>query len=225
MEEEERKEIEAERALITSSEARVAYYNHLNDSTSKRKGSKKRYPRWRNGALIIKFPQDMVLYAQAIFTKKPDWIVETGTWFGGSACFLADMLMLNGGKGVITIDKLYRHQPPHPMVEYIEGSSTDLRKVFRPIRSRLRGKGSVMVILDSDHSTEHVAKELEYYSQLVSVGQYLVAEDSWTKRATPYTPYKAVQEFLKTNDNFKLKHPEDQFIFGVTRDGWLLREN
>ena len=198
---------------------RAQYYEHLDDG-----GSRKKYPRWRNGALVIKFPQDLLLYAQAIFQNKPDWIVETGTWFGGSACFLADMLMLSGGKGVITIDKRGKHQPPHPMVEYIVSSSTDL-KMFRKLRSRLRGAGSVMVTLDSNHSTEHVATELEYYHQLVTVGQYLVVEDCWTRRPEPYLPYKAVQDFLAKRPNFKHCEPEEQFIFAVTRGGWMMRES
>ena len=165
----------------------------------------------------------MILYAQTIFNLKPDWIVETGTWFGGSACFLADMLLLNGGRGVITIDVSGKHQPPHPMVEYIKASSTDL-PMFRRLRSRLKGKGSVMVILDSDHRTEHVAKEMELYSQIVTPGQYMVVEDCWTRHKEPYFPYQAVQEFLEKRKDFTLHHPEDQFIYAVTRDGWLMRE-
>ncbi len=203
---------------IYSAEARNQYYLHHDAG-----GSKKKYPRWRNGALIIKFPNDLALYQQAIWDNKPDWIIETGTWFGGSACFFGDMLMLNGGKGVITIDKSYRHQPPHPFVDYVKGSSVDL-PLFRRIRSRVKGRGSVMVVLDSDHSTEHVARELELYQQLVTVGQYMVVEDCWTKRSTPYFPYAAVQEFVKTHDNFTLHHPEEQFVFAVTRDGWLMRD-
>ena len=202
--------------MLTDWETRVAYYKHHHNSNPQN------YPRWRNGALVIKFPQDMILYAQAIFTRKPDWIIETGTWFGGSSCFLADMLLLNGGKGVVTIDLLFRHQPPHPMVEYIKGSSTDL-PMFRKLRSRFKGQ-RVMVVLDSNHRTPHVRRELGLYSQIVSPGQYLVVEDCWTRREEPYWPYPAVQEFLAENKNFELHHPEDQFIFASTRDGWLMRK-
>jgi cephalosporin hydroxylase len=204
--------------MIADETMRSEYYKHIDDN-----GTKKKYPRWRNGALVIKFPSDMMLYAQTIFTLKPDWIIETGTWFGGSACFFADMLLLNGGKGVITIDKAFRHQPPHPMVEYIKGSSTDL-PMFRKLRSRLKGKGSVMVVLDSDHRTEHVAREMEIYSQLVTPGQYMVVEDCWTKHPEPYFPYPAVQEFIAKREDFELQHPEQQFVFAVTRDGWLMRK-
>jgi cephalosporin hydroxylase len=201
-------------------EMRIKYYEYIHNPPQ---GVYKNYPRWRDGALVVKFPQDMILYAQVIFNNKPDFIIETGTWFGGSACFFADMLLLNGGKGVITIDVKSEHQPPHPMVEYITSSSTDL-PMFRRLRSRLKGKGSVMVVLDSNHATKHVAKELELYRQLVTAGQYMVVEDCWTRHEVPYPPHAAVQGFIKDNDEFELKHPEDQFVYAVTRDGWLLKK-
>jgi cephalosporin hydroxylase len=203
--------------LITDEEMKIQYYNYLDAE-----GTKKNYPFWR-GIQIKKFPQDLVLYAQAIFKAKPDWIVETGTWLGGSASFFGDMIMLSSGKGVITIDVHDKHQPPHPFVEYIKGSSIDLN-LFRALRRRLKDKGSVMVILDSDHSTKHVARELELYSQIVSPGQYMVVEDCYTRRQQPYFPYPAVQEFVGKAANFKLHTPEDQFVFAVSRGGWLMRE-
>jgi len=179
-------------------------------------------PRWR-GVRVVKQATDLVLYAQAIFDTKPDWIIETGTRFGGSALFFGDMLMLTGGKGVITIDVKPHHTLiPHPFVEYVTGSSTDLGE-FRKLRSRLKGKGSVMVVLDSDHRTDHVAKEMEYYHQLVTPRQYLVVEDCWAYKDTPFPPYEATVEFLKNHPEFQRKDLAKQFIFGVTRDGWLLK--
>lgn len=204
--------------LITDEEMRAQYYNHHDAE-----GSKKNYPRWRLGARVVKFPNDLILYAQVIFDYKPDWIVECGTAWGGSACFFGDMLFLNGGKGVISIDVKDRNPPKHPMVEYVISSSTDL-PMFRKLRSRLRGSGNVMVVLDSDHSTEHVSKELEYYSQLVTPGQFLVVEDCWTRRERPYFPKKALDDFLASREDFELTALEDQFIFAVTRGGWLRKK-
>jgi cephalosporin hydroxylase len=78
-----------------------------------------------------------------------------------------------------------------------------------------------MVVLDSDHSTKHVAAELEAWKDIVTKDQYLVVEDCWTYREGPYHPYKAVKDFLKANPNFKRYNIEKQFVFAVTRDGWL----
>lgn len=203
-----------------TAELRTAYYEHIHKPPV---GRYKYCPRWR-GRLVIKYPQDMILYAQAIWKHRPDYIIETGTWFAGTALFFGDMMLLSGGRKVITIDINSKHQPPHPFVKYVEGSSTD-PKIFESIKNRVQeGESKVMVVLDSDHSKEHVAEEMRLYSDIVTSGQYLVVEDCWTSRKDPYPPYYAVQEFLKTDTRFKLKHPEDQFVFAVSSDGWLLKK-
>lgn len=199
---------------------RCQYYDYIASG----KNLHQNFPRWR-GVLLVKFPQDMALYAQAIFANKPDWIVETGTFHGGSALYFGDLLSITGGKGVISIDHLKKYRSLHKMVEYITTDSRD-RDMFRNLRSKLRdSRGSVMVSLDSKHLTGHVSRELELYHQLVTPGQYLVVEDCWTgSNPEPYTPYPAVQKFLEKHPEFELHHPEEQFIFAVTRDGWLWRK-
>lgn len=201
---------------IADAAMRIAYYRHLHVA----RGGKNE-PRWRN-VQVSKFPSDMILYAQVVFKRKPDYIIETGTQYGGSALFFGDLLMLTGGKKVISIDiKAWNPVPPaHPMVEYITGSSVD-PTVVEKIRSQI--KGTVMISLDSGHSTDHVSKELEIYSTIVSKGHYLVVEDCWTKWFQPYGPHRAVRRFLKTNKNFDRIACEKQFIFAVTTDGWLFR--
>jgi cephalosporin hydroxylase len=192
-----------------------AYYNYVH----KVNGGEYQ-PRWR-GVKVVKHATDLILYAQAIWKNQPTWIVETGTKYGGSGLFFADMLALCGGKGVITIDVVERDVEHHPYLECITASSTD-EAMFDVLRRRVRGS-SVMVVLDSDHSTKHVARELELYSQIVTEGQFLVVEDCWAYRTKPYPPHKAVEAFLKTTDQFEREDVTKQFVFGVTRDGWLRR--
>ncbi len=36
---------------------------------------------------------------------------------------------------------------------------------------------SVLVILDSDHSKNHVLTELKIYSKIVTIGSYIIVED------------------------------------------------
>lgn len=200
---------------ITADEMRVQYYLYIENNWAP-----DRFPTWRD-QIVMKFPQDMILYAQAIFKNKPDWIVETGTYQGGSALFFADLLSITGGQGVITIDSRMRSLTTHERVKQIISNSTDLA-MFRRLRHALKGKGSVMVSLDAKHATDHVRQELKLYSQIVTPGQYLVVEDCWTgSNAEPYTPHKAVQDFLAESKGFTMESPEDQFIFAVTRGGWL----
>lgn len=205
-------------AYLTDPQVRTDYYVHIHGSKGKRN-----WPRWR-GIHVVKLPQDLILYAQVIQKRTPDFIIETGTKWGGSALFFGDMLMLSGGRRVFSIDTKADGQPPHPMVTYLNGSSTD-PKIFDQMKRSVEGKGSVMVVLDSDHRKEHVLKELELYSTLVTRGQYLVVEDCWTKRGDrPYPPYYAIKEFLKDNSRyFRLMEIEKQFIYAITRGGWLIK--
>jgi len=205
-----------ENAVEGLSDMEIQYYRYLHSF-----GNGIREPRWR-GTRVVKFPNDLILYAQVIFKRTPDFIIETGTHFGGSALFLGDMLQLIGGKKVITIDVSHKLNPPkHPMVEHILGSSIDPEIVER-IRREVAG-AQVMVTLDSDHSTKHVLAELSAYQDIVSVGQYMVVEDCWTRRKKPYWPWYAVREFLKENRRYRRFNLEKQFIFAVTKDGWLRR--
>ena len=56
-----------------------------------------------------------------------------------------------------------------------------------------------MVSLDSDHSMRHVLKEMELYSQFVSIGNYMVVEDTGIRGLGPG---KAVSEFLRSRKDF-----------------------
>lgn len=177
-------------------------------------------PFWR-GVQTIKFPTDFTLYAEVIFKNKPDFIIETGTKFGGSSLFFADMLSLFTENGrVISIDNNPKSTPDHPRVEYIRGSSSD-RAIVEQVRQKVAGK-KVMVVLDSDHRSFHVKRELRLFNDLVTEGQYLVVEDCYLG-SKPYYPLKAVEWFLTKTNKFKLDNLEDRFAFVVTRGGWLRR--
>jgi len=182
-----------------------------------------REPRWR-GLQVIKTPMDMILYAEMMWECKPDWVIESGTFYGGSAMFFADMLKLTYGKGhVITIDIAPQLTEPHPMVEYIIGSSIDNEIVDR-IKKIVEGE-KVMVVLDSDHHTEHVKKEISIYSKIVTVGQYMVVEDSYNPNRGWWAPKKAVDWFLKSTEDFiqEKKYDDKYLLNNSTLYGWLRR--
>ena len=204
---------------LNSMEALTEYYEHVHDRNSNR-------PKWRETE-VDKFPQDLTLYAQVIFKRKPSFIIETGTAYGGSALFFGDMLLLSGGCRVFSVDVKARNAPSHPFVTYLEGSSVD-EEILKHLRNETKD-GSVMVVLDSDHSKKHVLNELNAYADIVTTGQYLVVEDCYTRgpvkgRPEYYHPYLAVEEFLKTNDGFRRYDLEKQFIFAVTKNGWLRKK-
>ncbi|MHA2384292.1 MAG: CmcI family methyltransferase [Candidatus Thorarchaeota archaeon] len=199
-------------------EIRIAYYNYVHRTKHGRYE-----PKWR-GRRCIKLPTDLLLYAQVIFKHQPDYIIETGTRFGGSTLFFGDMLLLSGGRHVFSIDVDKRGDlVPHPFVEYIQGSSVD-GKLFKEMRHRLRDENkSVMVVLDSDHHKSHVDRELELWSRLVTKGQFIVVEDCFAGGKNPYPPFYSVRDFLEKNQHFKRRNLERQFIFAITKGGWLQR--
>jgi cephalosporin hydroxylase len=195
------------------------------------------------GRPILQFPQDLVVLQEIIWSTRPDLIIETGIAHGGSLVFDASMLELLGGDGsVLGIDiDIRAHNrsaiEAHPMakrIRMIEGSSVD-PEVVRQVAGHAAGKGSVMVILDSNHTHEHVLAELQLYAPLVSKGNYCVVFDTsvedapeelfrdrpWGKGNNPKT---AVWEFLRQNDAFEIdRSMENKALITVAPDGFLRR--
>jgi len=176
-------------------------------------------PLWR-GTQIGKHPADLLLYHQAIYRNRPDWIIETGSAQGGSALFFADMCELIGHGQVITIDRRVEDRPSHPRLRQFIGNSPH-RVIRNAVSALVRGQ-SVMVSLDSDHTALHVGRELAAFSPLVGPGQYLVVEDAQDPR--PGRAYDAVEAFLATHPEWERAPVERQFLVCVTRLGWLRRK-
>lgn len=126
---------------------------------------------WK-GVGILKSPNDLFLQAQIIWKTKPDIIVETGTWRGGSAYWYADL-----GVEVHTVDVAeVSGRRGHSSNTYYIGSSVD-SDIVEAIHRACAAK-KVMVVLDSKHTRSHVTAELDCYADLVSPGCYLIVEDT-----------------------------------------------
>lgn len=178
--------------------------------------------RWR-GHVVLKFPSDLMLYQRILRDYSPEYIIETGTFNGGSAFFLADVCELNKKGHVITIDKMAKKgRPEHPRITYLEGNSVG-DEMIEKVKGII-GNKSAMVILDSDHSFKHVSEELKKYSPLVTKGQFLVVEDCYGKFGEEDEPFQARNEFLKDNKDFVLTDYHDRFLVGITMGGWLQRK-
>lgn len=117
-----------------------------------------------------KFEQDLERYEQIIEATKPEVIIETGTHTGASARWFADLV-----PEVVTID-VKSPDIGHDRIWGITASSVDEQMII-DVKRFVDGRRT-MVILDSDHSQEHVTKEIELYGPLVTPGCYLVVEDT-----------------------------------------------
>jgi cephalosporin hydroxylase len=186
------------------------------------------------GVPSLQNPCDMWVMQEIISETKPDFIIETGTYKGGGALFLATVLRLVNEKGrVLTVDiepqveRASRQALFQEAVEVFTGSSVS-EEIVETIAKKVKG-AKVMVTLDSDHSKSHVLRELEIYSRFVSVNGYLVVQDTAHNGhplPTHYDgggPMAALQEFLKKHKNFAPDRRREKFLLTFFPQGYLKR--
>jgi len=199
------------------------------------------------GRPIVQYPQDIVAMQEIVWAVKPDLIIETGIAHGGSLVLYASLLELIAASGhgegeVLGVDiDIRAHNrsaiEAHPMkkrITMIEGSSI-APEIVEKVGKHADGKQRILVCLDSNHTHDHVAAELEAYSSLVTVGSYCVVfdtviedmpEDSfpdrpWGKGNNPKT---AVWKFLESHPEFEIdKSIQHKLLITVAPDGYLKR--
>jgi cephalosporin hydroxylase len=182
--------------------------------------------RWL-GAQALKNPLDLWVYQEIVFETKPELIVETGTYRGGSALYLASLCDLMGRGEIVSIDveDVRDDYPEHPRVTYLGGRSSTDPDVVEEVRRRAVGK-PILVILDSDHSQAHVEAELAVYAPLVPVGCYLIVEDSNIGRIRKDLmpgPHEAIETFLATTGEFVIDRSREKFLITFNPSGYLKR--
>jgi cephalosporin hydroxylase len=187
---------------------------------------------WRNtwwlGVQVAKCPLDLWIYQELLVELRPDLVIETGTLNGGSALFLASCMDTIDAGRVITVDISERPgRPSHQRITYVTGSSVAPEVVER-LRHDAAAARTVVVILDSDHSRDHVLAELHAYAPLVTPGSYLIVEDS-NINGHPVLPdegpgpYEAVDEFLSLNAEFSRDPSREKFFLTFNPGGYLRR--
>lgn len=207
---------------------------------------------------VIQYPQDVVALQEIIWSVKPDLVIETGIAHGGSLVLSASiltMLSLNDAlqagisydpaapdRKVLGIDIDIRqhnrtaieNHPMAPVIDMIEGSSID-PDIFAKVRDYAEGYRNILVILDSNHTHDHVLEELELYAPLTSVNSYCVVFDTviedlpgemfpdrpWGPGNNPKT---AVHEYLAGHPGFIIdKDVQHKLLITVAPDGYLKR--
>lgn len=196
------------------------------------------------GRPIIQYPQDLVAMQEIIWEVKPDLIIETGIAHGGSIIFSASMLELLGGENreVIGLDiDIRAHNrkeiESHPMFKRITmfGGDSTSPEIAKQVYDIAKKHEKILVCLDSNHTHDHVLKELKLYAPLVSVGSYCVVFDTviedlpddmfpdrpWGHGNNPKT---AVHEYLKDHPEFIIdKNIEQKLLVTVAPSGYLKR--
>jgi cephalosporin hydroxylase len=192
------------------------------------------------GLPFIQMPADIVATQEIIWASKPDVIIETGIAWGGSVVFYASLLQLIGKGRVVAVDlNLYDHvvaqimaYPFADRIQLHKGSSTDADLVAR-IKAQIASDQSVMVLLDSNHTHQHVLDELRLYAPLVTRDQYLIVSDTFLEdipaqahRRRPWgpgnNPKTAVRQFLAECERFEIDQMIDRrLLLSYTWEGYL----
>lgn len=188
------------------------------------------------GRPIIQLPEDMFRIQEVIFSLRPDVLIETGVAHGGSLIFYASLMQVMGQGRVIGVDVDIRPHnrsgiEAHPLaglITLIEGDSV-ADDVLEEVREEIKSGDSVLVLLDSNHSKEHVLSELRAYAPLVSLGSYIVAADgvmadlAGAPRSAPdwswNNPHSAAREFVDSDPRFKLEDPSFAFNESLIQNG------
>ncbi len=196
------------------------------------------------GEPILQLPQDMFALQEIIFRTRPKFIVEVGVAWAGSILFYSTILNALGGGKIIGVDiyipddlkeRVRKFGPLTKDVELITGSSID-ENIFAQVKQIVGVSKDVMVVLDSNHTHEHVLRELQLYSELVGKGHYLICGDTLveyiptqTHRPRPWgpgnNPKTALDEFLKSNHDFQNDSAlENKLLLTCNPSGFLVRK-
>ncbi len=210
------------------------------------------------GRPLIQFPADIVAFQEVVWAVKPDLIIETGIAHGGSLVLSASLLAMleyedavrSGGvidparprRRVVGVDiDIRAHNraaiEAHPMsgrITMLEGSSITSEMAAR-VAETAAGSETVLVVLDSNHTHDHVLTELELYAPLVTPGSYCIVFDTivedlpaaafpdrpWAPGNSPKT---AVRDYLAGHPEFAIDTSvSDKLLISASPDGWLKR--
>lgn len=194
------------------------------------------------GEPLLNLPQDMFAVQDIIWRTRPEFIIEVGVAWGGGMLFEATLLEILGGQKVIGIDifippdlrqRLAEHGKLSERLVLIEGDST-APDTLSQVKKLLGGSRKVLVILDSNHTHEHVLNELRSYAPLVEKGQYLICGDTIVEYMPPQlhvsrpwgpgnNPATAVKEFLAESGRFVVDKRIDQRLLLSCHPGGYLQ--
>jgi cephalosporin hydroxylase len=199
------------------------------------------------GRPIIQLPEDMIRMQEVIYRVKPDVIIETGVAHGGSLIYYASLCKAMNKGRIVGIDieirshnrqAIEKHELS-PLISLVEGSST-APEIVSHVHSMVRSGETVLVILDSNHTKQHVIDELTAYADIVTPGSYIVATDGVMRELEQVprghvtwgwdNPAAAAAEFAREHPEFVLEQPnwpfnESELTTNVTHwpDAWLRR--
>ena len=176
------------------------------------------------GETILQTPEDILTMQEIISSLKPEVIIEVGVAWGGTMLFYDSLSKQNNIKKIIGIDiyipehlkKSIIKKSKNKNTSLYEGDSTSL-KLFEKIKKKIKNYRGILIHLDSNHTKDHVLKELNLFSKLCKKNDVIIVGDTmieyipkqkhrireWSKGNNPKN---ALDIFLKQNKTFKIDH-------------------
>ncbi len=175
------------------------------------------------GVPIIRLPDDVVVLQELFWSYRPQRVVETGVARGGSMLLDASLMQLCGATpAVLGIDlQIFPHTrealAAHPLargVELLEADSTSVT-ARDAVRSFLGEAERAVLILDSNHTHDHVLAELRLLAPLLPVGGFVLVADTLIEEFPPHyyanrpwdrgdNPATALAAFVDEQPGFRL---------------------
>ena len=178
------------------------------------------------GVPIIRLPDDILLLQEIIHELKPSCVVETGIARAGSLLLNASLMEIAGLQpAVLGIDiQIFPHARKAiedsryaTGINLFESDSTSRESVqaVKQFVGSHRGRGPVLLVLDSNHVHSHVLKELLCLTPLLPSGSIAIVADTivesmpshlyenrpWGRGNNPLT---ALHEFLDNNQEWEV---------------------
>lgn len=191
---------------------------------------------------IIQMPEDIVLTQEILWETKPDFVIEAGIAWGGSLAMYASFQQLQGFGQTIGIDvTIPDHNraaimdlPVSDRITLIEGSSTD-KNVFNQVNEMIPTNANILLVLDSNHTHQHVYEELRLWSPLLKKGDYIIVSDTIVEniptqehRPRPWgygnNPMTGMREFLSETEEFSSENKYSARAFATFNpSGYLIK--
>jgi len=203
-------------------------------------------PNWM-GEPCLQLPSDLIALSEVVFKSRPKYVIECGVGWGGTTLYLASLLSLVGGGSVIGLDifvpddlreRIAGHEPMSSRIQLHEASTVEPSTVDL-VRELTNGSSEVMVLLDSNHTHDHVLAELNAFAPLISVGQYLIVGDTAIARQPPAplrprpwgegnNPATALRAYMEQPDHVDLvvdEQIENKLLMSNNWGGYLRRRS
>ncbi len=198
--------------------------------------------RWL-GERFYHLPGDLVALQEVLTLVRPRLVIHTGVAAGGGPIFLASILALLGGDGIVAaVDPrprpeglaAIRGHALAPRIRVIEGDPGD-PAVVAGLHALAAERSPVAVVLDLIHTHDHVTRELHALTPLVSDGSYAVVLDTVMEdlpaamfEGRPYgkgnNPGTAVRAFLAGDPRWEADPQfEDRVLLTLAPGGFLRR--